>query len=83
MCVIIFCRDSFEKFDPMLVLICFALLIPLIQIKASVDTDKSIFYLPNYASVSYNTESKNIVTKTLLFTLLFVRHLAVVTGKIE
>ena len=33
---------------------------------SSINADKSIFYLLNYASVSYNTEPKNITTKTFL-----------------
>ena len=56
MCVIIFYRDSSKQFDLMMVLICFS----------SINTDKSIFYLPIDAIVSYNTEPKHIVTKTIL-----------------
>ena len=56
MSVIIFCRDSFEMFDLMLVVICFALFLPLIHAKAS--------FICQIMGVSYNAEPKNIVTKT-------------------
>ena len=43
-------------FDLMLVVICFALFLPLIQTKAS--------FICQILRVSYNAEPKNIVTKT-------------------
>ena len=58
MFVIIFCWDSSKQFDLMLVL-------NLFRTFSSINTDKSIFCLPNCAIVSCNTEPKNILTKTI------------------
>ena len=43
--------------------------INLFRTVSSINADKSIFYLPNYASLSYNTEPKNVITKTFLVAL--------------
>ena len=56
MCVINFCRDSFEMFDLMLEVISFALFLPLIQTKTS--------FICQIMGLSYNAAPKNIVTET-------------------
>ena len=58
MFVVIFYWDSSKQFDLMLVL-------NLFRTFSSINTDKSIFCLPNCVIVSYNTERKNILTKTI------------------
>ena len=53
----IFCPDLSKEFDLMMVLICSAHFLPLIQVN---------FCWPIDVIVSYSTEPKNIVTKTIL-----------------